>query len=174
VSVYSRLSDRLSSATFYVVDSAPIAIVSADLDGDGNDDLVAVCHGTNTVCILMYSSSLSVFMSRVCYSVGVGPVSAAVGLLVGADSFPDIAVVTEGGDFQVLQNNGNGVFSLVQTLSLNTSAKQVSCGDLNSDIWVDCVISLHYNNSGSFFSPFFSSFFCFLFFFCFLSGCGKE
>jgi hypothetical protein len=74
--------------------TGPFAVAVADVDGDGNADLVTANHGTNSVSVLQGGGD-GTFRSPVLCDAGTSPYSVAIGDF-NADGRPDLAVANNG------------------------------------------------------------------------------
>lgn len=147
------------------------AIIAADVNGDGIDDIVLAvpenCNASNSggvkaAIFVLISNGDGSFQSPVFYpSPVVNPVGLAAGKLLG-NSVPDLVVVN-GGEVctgseaatgsitdvgaALLPNNGSGVFSTEKTIFPQSSdlavpdVSAVAVGDMNADGAPDVVIS---------------------------------
>jgi fibronectin type 3 domain-containing protein len=107
-------------------------IISGDLDGDGDIDLVTVNQGDNTVSILLNDGS-GTFTQSSTPGVGSYPESATIGDLDG-DGDLDLAVANEGSNaVSILMNNGNGTFIQSSMPSVGNQPYSVTGGDFDRD-----------------------------------------
>ncbi len=104
--VYAQIS--FAPKVDYPVRIQPRSVFSADLDGDGDNDL-AVANADNTVSVLLNNGD-GTFAAKVDYGAGFHPVS-VFSVDLDGDGDNDLAVANED-DFtvSVLLNNGDGTF----------------------------------------------------------------
>ena len=89
----------------YTTGAVPIALASADVNGDHLQDLVIVNRGDNTVSVFLGHGDGTAVLSETC-AVGNAPQAVAVGDFNG-DSWPDLAVANSGDDtVTILRNRG--------------------------------------------------------------------
>ena len=89
----------------YTTGAVPIALASADVNGDQFKDLVVVNRDANSVTVFLGNGDGTAVLSET-YPVGSAPQSVAVGDFNG-DSWPDIAVANSGDDtVSILRNRG--------------------------------------------------------------------
>lgn len=103
-----------SSGQYPVQGANPVALTFADLNGDGNPDIVTANMDTNSVSTL-FGTDDGRFQTGPSYRVGIAPMSVAVGDVDG-DGFPDIVTANFGtsdndSSVSVLHNNGDGTFA---------------------------------------------------------------
>jgi hypothetical protein len=92
-------------STPYATSVQPIALVAADINRDGFQDLAVVNKGDNTVTVFLGYGDGTVVASET-YPVGSAPQSVAVGDFNG-DGWPDLAVANSGDDtVTILRNRG--------------------------------------------------------------------
>jgi hypothetical protein len=126
----------------YPVGNGDIALVAADLNGDGRPDLVTANYDADTISVLM-NGGAGTFAAAQTYTVGIMPWGLAVADFNG-DSHPDIAVSEFGGNsVAVLLNKGNGTFAAPQTYAVHTHPEGIVAADLNGDGHVDLVVVNH-------------------------------
>ncbi|HSZ57081.1 MAG TPA: FG-GAP-like repeat-containing protein, partial [Tepidisphaeraceae bacterium] len=140
--------------TFDTGKYGPDSVAIADLNGDGNPDLVVADFGIpyftrgNTVSVLLGKGD-GTFQSPQFVNVGTYPESVAISDLNG-DGKPDIIVANAGSDnVSVLVGNGNGSFQAQQTFAAGTGPAFVAVSDLNGDGKPDLVVA----NAGSYYYP---------------------
>jgi hypothetical protein len=127
----------------YAVGSEPVAVVSADLNRDGNLDLI-VLNGNNnfpgSVSILLGNGD-GTFRTQVDYPVAGWATSVAVGDFNG-DGVPDLAVTNVSlGTVSILLGNGDGTFRTKVDYKSGTNAQMVAVGDFNGDGKLDLAVS---------------------------------
>jgi len=171
---------RFLTATRYSVGGIdPQFIAAADLNGDGNVDLVTTNFGTShhpgsTISVLLGKGD-GTFQKAVSYpSGGIKPLWIAVGDFNG-NGKPDLAVwntcglVTCSLPFvQILLNNGDGTFRAGAAYSSSSSASSLGgpllAGDFNGDGKLDVVVAnegvILLGNGDGTFSRFTTSFSC--------------
>src|SRR5207248_1503974 len=115
--------------------SHPRALVSADVNGDGKNDLIAANFGGNSVSVLLGNGN-GTFQSRRTFAVGASqtyPVSVAVADVSG-DGNKDLIVANGiGGTVSVLLGNGNGTFGPQQTFAAAPDPYSVTVLDVSGD-----------------------------------------
>ncbi|MCU1302954.1 MAG: hypothetical protein JWQ87_3238 [Candidatus Sulfotelmatobacter sp.] len=132
---------------------APIAIVTADVNGDGKLDLLVASEGSNTVALFLGQGD-GTFVSSKCSSsglcfIGGGPAALAVGNFKGRLKEVDLVVVNSA-DNTVSVLLGNGVnFGIPKTYSVGRSPTSVAVADLNGDGFQDLVVTNGADNTVS-------------------------
>ena len=118
--------------------ASPRGIVAAQLNGTGNTDLATANEGTDQASILLNAAPGPLF-ARTDVTVGDAPRALAAGDFNG-DGDTDLVVANSGNtgtgnSVTVLENNGAGVFSVVQTVALAGAAQPwgIAVGRLNND-----------------------------------------
>src|SRR5258706_13509823 len=100
----------LSAATSFTVGSAPSALLRADLNSDGIDELIVANSGDNTVTVISRTAA-GVPMSSVSYAVGANPVGLGVGDADG-DGLRDVVVTNAAGNnIALLRGLGRGALT---------------------------------------------------------------
>lgn len=151
------------SPVFYSVGENPVAIRAADVNLDGDLDLITANQGTNDVSVLRGSTGGG-FLPEVFFSVGSGPESIAVAD-VNADGQPDIVSANMSADtVSVVAGNGSGTsWTTIGTYTTNAGGtggngpSAIALQDLNADGLPDIVTAnafsasctVMYNISGS-------------------------
>src|SRR5437867_7786892 len=127
-----RCLPSFSPAVSYPVGPNPQAVVTADLNGDGNLDLAVANYSDSTVSVLLGNGN-GTFQPAVTSATGVYPQSVAVGDF-NADGKVDVATANAG-DVSVLLGNGDGTFAPPSNIDIGSSlSKQsVAVGDFNGD-----------------------------------------
>jgi len=140
---------RQSDGTFqlktdYAVGQSPGALVSADMNGDGEID-IAVANSSNSISILIGNGD-GTFRAAVDYPSADAPAFLAVGDLNG-DSIPDLVLTHNGAPWAatILFGNGDGTFQPEQVIPMQLGASvataPVQIVDLNADGKQDLVFS---------------------------------
>ncbi len=122
----------------------PTAIVAADLDNDGKQDLTVVNRTSNNVSILRGNGDATFTpMTLSPIIVGTTPVALAARDLNG-DAHADLVIVNQvDNTLTVLLNNGDGTFipSVVSPLPTSTTPTGVAIADFNADSISDIVVT---------------------------------
>ena len=121
-------------AQLYTVSAAPISVIAADLDGDGDSDLVTANYNGNSVSVLMNTGN-GTFTPKVDYTGLSGPFGVFAADLDG-DEDNDLMVASYGdGYVAVLKNDSHGNFGdridYVVPTGIRTSS--VIAADLDGD-----------------------------------------
>lgn len=151
------LEDRLvlsfAAAVNFPVGTRPWAVVEADLNGDGNLDLVTPNNYANTVSVLLGNGDGS-FAAAHTYAAGYGPASVAAADFTG-DGKLDLVVAGAGYDYvfngssvSVLSGNGDGTFSSpITTNSVGSAPIALAVGDFNQDSKQDVAVASRNDNT---------------------------
>lgn len=128
--------------------TTPSSIEIADVNGDGNDDLVVCDPATDTVFVLAGTSDAFAFGPAVAIDVAGGPIDAVAGDYNG-DGLVDLAVARSTlADVAILQNDDNLGFNEVMLVPVGLVGQTPTSllgDDFNGDGLTDLVIS----NTGS-------------------------
>ena len=114
--------------------SGPDAIVSADFNDDGRDDLAVGTFTSGNVVVMMASSTgtstSNAFTLTNTYNLGAGINGIAAGVL-STDGYHDLAVTNVGGTVTILHNNGAGAFTTgdSDTYNAGITPSGVAIGD---------------------------------------------
>lgn len=139
------------SAVSYPVPSFPYprSILSADIDGDGDIDLVHSAEFVNQVVVLKNNGS-GTFAAPVGYPTsGVAPF-AVIANDMDADLDYDLIVANSGSDdVAVLKNNGDGTFASASIFNAGADPVSLFSDDLDGDGDVDIAVVNYSYPSGS-------------------------
>ncbi len=129
-----------TSGTPLPVGDSPTAVATADLDGDGQLDLVAVNQNSDTVSVLRNLGG-GTFAPQVTYAVGSLPSSVAAADF-DADGDVDIAVANGMSQtISVLLNQGAGTFVAGTPLATSGMPRHVTSADVSGDGRPDLVVA---------------------------------
>jgi type II secretory pathway component GspD/PulD (secretin) len=117
----------------------PVAVVTADFNGDGNLDLAVANHKDNTVSIYLGNGD-GTFNSNGTLTTGNGP-DALVTADFNGDGFVDLAVLNETDNtVSIFLGNGDGTFALKGTYATGTNPVAMVAGDFNNDGHTDLAV----------------------------------
>jgi hypothetical protein len=138
--------------SYYPAGSEVNVVKLADLNGDGNLDLVAVngagLGGTSGASVLLGNGD-GTFQPAVTYAAGRFPQDVAVGDFNG-DGIPDLALASLGdGTVVVLLGHGDGTFDAGGTYLVGPSAYSVDTADFNGDGNLDLALANQGNGTVS-------------------------
>lgn len=116
-------------------------LAAADVDGDGDSDIVVTLHNVAAVRVLL-NNGAGVFGLGVSIAVGANPISITSGDF-NRDGKPDFATANrDGNSVSVLLNQGGGTFGSV-SYGVNLDPRGVAAGDFDNDGDLDLVASNH-------------------------------
>jgi hypothetical protein len=123
---------------------APSALAVADIDSDGNLDLVAASSTGATVSVLLGRGD-GTFAAAVDYPIGSRASSVLVADLNGDDT-PDIAAA--GSNLTILLGSGVGAFEPFIAYATGVAARSLAAEDLDQDEHLDLVVAGGQNQIG--------------------------
>jgi hypothetical protein len=128
------------SFTNYTVGQSPVAMVLADLDGNGRPDLVVADYADGFRVLL--NQGKGVLAKPVAYAAGQAAKSIALADLTG-DGKPDLVFGTEGNSpaVQVFPGKGNGTFGAPLASAALDAAGELALGDVNGDGKLDVAVA---------------------------------
>ena len=137
VSVFLNLGGgKFGPAVNYAAGEDLRQIVIGLLDNDEHPDIAVTSHDTISVGILLNTGTGEFNpVTQLFLGGGDRPEALALGDLNG-DGYPDLAVGVSGdfsGSIEILENNGNGLFSTMTSLPASIDVAAIQVGDLNGD-----------------------------------------
>lgn len=127
------------------VGEGPVAVVVADFDGNGTQDIATANFLDGSVSVVRRAADGGVLGTQT-VSVGAGPRGLAAGRIFPGNQRPDLVVSNfADGTVSVLRNNGQGSFSLEQTIGVGEGPWSVALASLASPqgSLLDIVITLY-------------------------------
>lgn len=126
--------------------TGPESIVAADIEGDGDMDLVVTLHNANTVRAYV-NNGAGVFTVGSSVATGANPRGVIAADLDG-DSDPDFAVANRDGNSVTVIRNNAGVLALGVTMATGgLEPRGVAAGDFNRDGRMDLAVTNHDSRS---------------------------
>ncbi|HEV2289061.1 MAG TPA: FG-GAP-like repeat-containing protein [Candidatus Acidoferrales bacterium] len=118
----------------------PVAVVTADFNGDGNLDMAVANFKDNTVSIYLGNGD-GTFSSNGTLATGNGPITLATADFNG-DGFVDLAVLNETDNtVSIFLGNGDGTFALKGTYATGANPVAMVTGDFNNDGHTDLAVA---------------------------------
>jgi hypothetical protein len=134
----STATVTLSAARDYEVGAHPLAVSTADLNGDGKLDLVLANSSDNTISVLLGNGD-GTFQTQTTYAVGENPTGIAIADLNG-DGQPDLAVTnTNSNTVSLLLGKGDGTFLPQVQYATGAGVSGIVVADVNGDGKLDLV-----------------------------------
>jgi large repetitive protein len=132
----------------YAVGDNPESLISNDVDGDGDVDVIVANLYSNTVSVLKNNGN-GTFAAKVDYATGYGPISLTIADVDG-DGHADVLVLSEVDDtVSVLKNNGNGTFATKVDYATGYGPYSVTSADVDGDGDADLIVANSSNNTVS-------------------------
>ena len=126
----------------YTIGTGPMGMVSADLDADGNLDLITTNIGSNDISVALGAGD-GTFGEGTEYATGSAPVSGGIGDFNEDGILDLVAANLFGGSFSILLGVGDGTFGAKTDISLAAGATPIhsNVSDLNGDGHLDLAVS---------------------------------
>ena len=128
----------------------PVALVAADVNGDGWVDLITANYNRGDLTVLTNDGGGGFVLSS---SPGVGNVFSSdphsvIAADVNRDGWVDLICANQGdGTLVVLANDGSGGFGIASTLSVGSAPVSVVAADVNRDGWMDLICANQNDNT---------------------------
>lgn len=122
----------------YSTDTNPAAIYSADLNNDGNADLVTA-NAANDISVFLGDGSGTYTATPSTYTVPMANALAVTGGLFNNDAYIDLVVTVPTNLIVVLINDGLGGFGPATTFTLSGFAYGCTTADVNADNFTDLI-----------------------------------
>lgn len=134
--------------------SNPTLLAKADFNGDGNLDLAVANANTHTIQIMLGTGG-GTFTTGPSFSVGSSVTSVPTSMVVGdfnGDGIPDLLIgVSPDSIVDVYLGQGNGSFTLVNTIPTVVNPVSMSVADFNQDGFLDFVVANQQDNTATVF-----------------------
>ena len=125
-------------AVTFAVGNNPSWIASADLNGDGFQDLVVTNSGDNTISVLLGNGD-GTFKTPQTYATSASPTSVAIADLTGNGKLD--LVVADNHAVDVYLGNGDGTFQPDQSFAIGFTVSSVKIADVSGDGKPDLVLT---------------------------------
>ena len=130
----------------YATGSVPVAMVTADVNGDGIPDLVIANRSSNTVSVLLGNGN-GTFQHQLTFATGTFPDAVACADVTGDGKVDIVVLASQYGTVSVLLGNGNGTFQAQQTFGITRGPDSLVVGDVNGDGKPDIAVAYNYKNT---------------------------
>ncbi|HXS78019.1 MAG TPA: FG-GAP-like repeat-containing protein [Terracidiphilus sp.] len=126
--------------TSYPTGMNPSTLQSADVNGDGDADLIAINKDDNSVSLLLGNGD-GTFQAQDVYATGSAPTGLAVADMNG-DGVIDIMVANSvDNTLGLLLGNGDGTFAAQTTIPLSSTPAEIAVADVNGDGHTDIIVT---------------------------------
>ncbi len=117
-----------------------VQLATADFNGDGIPDIVAIDSDSSTPAILLGNGDGTFTLEATSLPISVNPTSVAIGDFNG-DGKADLAVADGGDSVAILLGNGDGTFAAGSTMHTGVSGSPVVTADFNGDGKLDLAVA---------------------------------
>jgi hypothetical protein len=138
--VGSGTADSLTPKVNYITGDAPFSVITADLDGDGDLDLVTANYAADSISVLKNNGN-GTFAQRVHYAVGVRPQTVASADLDGDGDMDLVTANINSHNISILKNNGDGTFTTKVDYPTGNNPDAAIVVDVDGDGDIDVVSS---------------------------------
>lgn len=118
------------------------AIVSTDLDRDGDLDLAVTLKGTNVLRVLVNNAGTFALAGSTPIG-GIEPAAMADGDVDGDGDVDLVVSNRDSNTLSILRNDGTGAFTLSATIATGAEPRDVALEDLNGDGRTDIAVAAH-------------------------------
>jgi hypothetical protein len=132
--------------TFTGEPNSPISVIAADVNGDGNLDLIVVCYNTLNVTgggtvSVFFGNGDGTFQHNADYILKNHPTAVVAADFNGDGALDLAATVNDAGTVAILLNNGSGTFQAPVSYGASNGPMSIAVGDFNSDGNPDLVVT---------------------------------
>jgi hypothetical protein len=163
LAVYNNSAGALSEATYFPAAvtqsstpySLPYSATIADVNGDGNGDVVVTNEFTGDITVLLGNGSGGLQLTSVGYAVGGYPYGAAIVEDLNGDGLPDILVADDNQSLVVMFGFGDGTFQAARDYYTPVPENgyaygySIASGDFNGDGFADLVVGNYGDQEGA-------------------------
>lgn len=144
----SASTGLLTTKTDFTTGSTPNQVLTADLDGDGDADVVTANYEANTISVLLNNGS-GALGTKTDYATGSRP-SGFDAADIDLDGDLDLVVTNYWDDtYSIFKNNGNGTFAAQVSEAGGDSPYGIAIADINGDKYPDLMIASNDNTSSA-------------------------
>ena len=126
--------------------TSPEAATIADMNGDGNNDIVVANPGSGMITVFLGNGDGTVAIPTIGYTTGGFPFTAPLLADFTGDGLPDVVVADDYNSFVLLAGYGDGTlaaapaYSIPGSFSTSTFSYSVAAGDFHGDGFPDVVV----------------------------------
>ncbi|MFO1118142.1 MAG: FG-GAP-like repeat-containing protein [Beijerinckiaceae bacterium] len=124
----------------FATGAGPWSVTAADVNGDGNADLITANYSSATVSVLLGTGDGTLFKTQQTFATGAGPISVTAADVNGDGNADLITANYSSATVSVLLGTGDGtLFKTQQTFATGAYARSVAAADVNGDGNVDLI-----------------------------------